>query len=274
MPFMFGPRPSPPTVLITWSNIPAMTTICSRLPTGTAQRRLRSRPVCGAAGARWRDPALGIGERDAVVYALQLRHQQNGEYREILRSFKAAERFGATLDAVGGDAPFESGLYACTEMFVDGFLDLYRKGILRRRVYGDARIQTLLNDGAIGESIDERFLAALGAAGFGSPLDADEFAVLQAHGVFRQDCRYANGQIETSEGVSAAARLDSATARAQLLTLCTGRRMTGGSLLPGGFCVGSPGFYAAFRELPESGARQFSLGGSISPTRSKAATSG
>ena len=43
------------------------------------------------------------------------------------RSFKAAERFGATLDAIGGDAPFESGLYACTEMFVDGFLDLYRR---------------------------------------------------------------------------------------------------------------------------------------------------
>ena len=115
---------------------------------------------------------LGIGELgDAVVYGLQLRHQQNAEYRDILRSFKAAERFGATLDVIGGDAPFESGLYACTEMFVDGFLDLYRKGILRRRVYDDARIQTLLNEGAIGERIDERFLEALGPAGFGSPLD-------------------------------------------------------------------------------------------------------
>jgi acyl-CoA hydrolase len=205
---------------------------------------------------------LGIGALgDAVVYGLQLRHQQNGEYRDILRSLKAAERFGAMLDAVGGDAPFESGLYACTEMFVDGFLDLYRKGILRRRVYGDARIQTLLNDGSIGESIDERFLAALGPAGFGTPLDADEFAVLQAHGVFRQDCRYANGRVETSEGASAAARLDSAAARAELLSLCTGRRMTGGILLHGGFFMGPRGFYAALRDLPDSERRQFSMGG-------------
>ena len=109
---------------------------------------------------------------DAVVYGLQLRHQQNGEYRDILRSFKAAERFGAALDAIGGEAPFESGLYACTEMFVDGFLDLYRKGILRRRVYGDVRIQTLLNDGSIGERIDERFLAALGSPVGGGALSS------------------------------------------------------------------------------------------------------
>ena len=39
------------------------------------------------------------------------------------------------LDAIGGAAPFEAGLYGCTEMFVDGFLDLYRSGVLRRRVY-------------------------------------------------------------------------------------------------------------------------------------------
>jgi acyl-CoA hydrolase len=205
---------------------------------------------------------LGIGELgDAVVYGLQLRQQQSLEFRDMLRALKADERFGEALAAIGADAPFESGLYACTEMFVDGFMDLYRAGILRRRVFDDVRIQGLLNDGSIGERVDERFLAALASVGFGSPLDAEEFTLLQGFGVFQPDCRYAAGRIENSEGVSAAARLDSASARNELLTLCGGRRLTGGILLHGGFFLGPRGFYAALRNLPESERRQFSMGG-------------
>ncbi|HMI76468.1 MAG TPA: acetyl-CoA hydrolase/transferase C-terminal domain-containing protein [Steroidobacteraceae bacterium] len=205
---------------------------------------------------------IGIGELgDAVVYGLQLRQQQNTEFREILQALKANERFGEKLDLIGGASPFEAGLYACTEMFVDGFLDLYRSGVLRRRVYDDARIQRLLNDGSVSERIDDRFLAALGEAGFASPLAAHEFAVLRDLGVFRQDCRYADGRIENAEGQSAAAIFDTAPARRELLDLCTGRRLSGGVLLHGGFFLGPRGFYAALRDLPESERRQFSMCG-------------
>jgi hypothetical protein len=205
---------------------------------------------------------LGIGELgDAVVYGLQLRHGQNAEFRDMLRSFRAADRFGGPLGEIGGDAPFESGLYACTEMFTDGILDLYRSGILRRRVYEDLRIQRLLNQQSIGERIDERFLAALAAAGFEGTLDAGEFALLQRLGVFRGDCRYADGSIENGEGASVAARLDSRAVREELMRLCTGRQLSGGILLHGGFFLGPRGFYAALRDLPESERRQFSMGG-------------
>jgi acyl-CoA hydrolase len=205
---------------------------------------------------------IGIGELgDAVVYGLQLRQQQNAEFREILQGLKAQERFGEALDLIGGASPFEAGLYACTEMFVDGFLDLYRSGVLRRRVYADARIQRLLNEGAVSERIDERFLAALAAAGFASPLTAAEFALLQNIGVFRRDCRYADGRIENSDGQSAAAVLNTSAARRELLGLCTGRQLSGGVLLHGGFFLGPRGFYAALRDLPESERRQFSMCG-------------
>jgi acyl-CoA hydrolase len=204
---------------------------------------------------------LGIGELgDAVVYGLQLRHQQNAEFREILQGLKAAERFGGTLDAIGEAAPFEAGLYACSEMFVDGFLDLYRSGVLRRRVYDDVRIQQLLNEGG-SERIDEAFLAALAGAGFASPLSAADFALLQSIGVFRADCRYADGRIENAEGQHAAASLDTAAARRALLALCAGRQLTGGVLLHGAFFLGPRGFYAALRDLPESECRQFSMSG-------------
>jgi acyl-CoA hydrolase len=205
---------------------------------------------------------IGIGELgDAVIYGLQLRQQQNAEYCEILQGLKAAERFGETLDAIGDASPFEAGIYACSEMFVDGFLELYRSGVLRRRVYDDVRIQRLLNAGSISERIDARFLEAIAQAGFASPLSAGDFSLLQNIGVFRRDCRYVAARIENSEGQSAAAILDTAAGRRELLASCTGRQLTGGTLLHGGFFFGPRGFYAALRDLPEAERRQFSMCG-------------
>jgi acyl-CoA hydrolase len=205
---------------------------------------------------------IGIGELgDAVVYGLQLRHRQNAEFREILQGLKAAERFGPQLDASGAASPFEAGLYGCTEMFVDGFLDLYRSGVLRRRVYADVRIQRLLNDGTVGERIDAAFLEALAGAGFAGPLSLADFAMLQDIGVFRRDCRYREGRIENSEGQATAAALDTPEGRRGLLALCTGRQLCGGTLLHGAFFLGPRGFYAALRDLPEVERRQFSMCG-------------
>jgi acyl-CoA hydrolase len=204
---------------------------------------------------------IGIGELgDAVVYGLQLRQQQNGEFRDILRALKAEERFGERLDSVGDAAPMTNGLYACTEMFVDGFLDLYRTGVLRRRVYDEVRIQRLLNAGVITERIDDAFLEAL-AGDFAMPLTAAEFAQLQTCGVFRRDCRYRDGRIENSEGMSAAACFDTPQARGELLAWSTARQLNGGVLLHGGFFLGPRGFYAALRDLPDSERRQFSMCG-------------
>src|SRR4029453_19333617 len=77
---------------------------------------------------------LGIGELgDGIVHALQLRHQQPAIYREALEACGLLARHRRLIEAEGGTAPFERGLYGCTEMLADGFLDLYRSGILKRR---------------------------------------------------------------------------------------------------------------------------------------------
>ncbi len=84
---------------------------------------------------------IGIGELgDAIVYALLMRHQRNALWRSALEDTGLSTRFAAQWVAIGGDAPFESGLYSVTEMFVDGFLDLYRAGILKRRVEPDGSL--------------------------------------------------------------------------------------------------------------------------------------
>jgi acyl-CoA hydrolase len=84
---------------------------------------------------------IGIGELgDAIVYALMLRHQRNALWRQVLEDTGLGGRFTTEHAAIGGDAPFEQGLYGLTEMFVDGFLDLYRAGILKRRVEPDGAL--------------------------------------------------------------------------------------------------------------------------------------
>jgi acyl-CoA hydrolase len=263
MPFMFGPATVAPE---TFDSVVEHPRYDYDLFAPPNQRLNTADHAIGLYGARLvRDGGtlqIGIGELgDAVVYALQLRHQQNLEFREMLQGLKAAERCGAALDANGGAAPFEAGLYGCTEMFVDGFLDLYRSGVLRRRVYPDVRIQQLLNHGAISERIDEEFLAALANGGFVSPLSAADFAVLQDIGVFRSDCRYSSGRIQNSEGQIAAATLNTADGRRDLLALCAGRQLCGGTLLHGAFFLGPRGFYAALRDMPEAERRQFSMCG-------------
>ena len=263
MPFMFGPAAVPTDTFDSLIEHPRYDYDLFAPP----NRRLQTADhAIGLYGARLvRDGGtlqIGIGELgDAVVYALQLRHQQNLEFREMLHGLKATERFGAALDRNGDASPFEAGLYGCTEMFVDGFLDLYRSGVLRRRVYADVRIQELLNRGVVSERIDDEFLAALANAGFVSPLSAADFAVLQDIGVIRGDCRYSDGRIENSEGQFAPAMLNTPAGRRELLALCTGRQLRGGTLLHGAFFLGPRGFYAALRDLPETERRQFSMCG-------------
>jgi acyl-CoA hydrolase len=220
---------------------------------------------------------VGIGElADAIIYGLQLRHRQCDEFREILRVLQVPQRFANISAGIGGDAPFEIGLYGCTEMFAAGFLELYRSGVLRRRVYPDVRIQTLLNEARIGETVDERLLAALPGCGFDTPLTSADFDVLRSIGVFREECRYSRGVIKLADGAGrpgggaarpggggsgVEARLDDGAVRCKLLASYTGRQLEGGILLHGSFFLGPRGFYAALRNLPESERRQFSMGG-------------
>jgi acyl-CoA hydrolase len=84
---------------------------------------------------------IGIGELgDAIVHAMTLRHRENAGWRRALGDVRLLPRFEAEMRGIGGDGPFEQGLYAVSEMFVDGFLDLYRAGILKRRVEPDGAL--------------------------------------------------------------------------------------------------------------------------------------
>jgi len=78
---------------------------------------------------------LGIGAMgDAICHLLLLRHERSERYLSLLNEAGALDAYGDLVRRVGGTQPFTHGLYASTEMLVDGLLDLYRAGVLKRRV--------------------------------------------------------------------------------------------------------------------------------------------
>jgi acyl-CoA hydrolase len=79
---------------------------------------------------------VGIGALgDAVCHALKLREQQNERYRALLR------QLGVTRSslAMGGDERFAAGLYVASELISNPLFALFEAGIVRRRVYEEAR---------------------------------------------------------------------------------------------------------------------------------------
>ncbi|MBH9579220.1 acetyl-CoA hydrolase/transferase C-terminal domain-containing protein [Inhella proteolytica] len=87
---------------------------------------------------------IGIGSLgDAIAQALILRDQQGETYRQML----------ATLcpDGLGNRelGRFAEGLYGCSEMFVNGLLQLMQAGIVRRRVFDDLATQLAVNEGKL-----------------------------------------------------------------------------------------------------------------------------
>ncbi|HEX4648390.1 MAG TPA: acetyl-CoA hydrolase/transferase C-terminal domain-containing protein [Steroidobacteraceae bacterium] len=205
---------------------------------------------------------VGIGEMgDSLVYALLLRHQQNAAWRSALEALGAGASARALIAAAGGEAPFSSGLYACTEMFVDQLLELYRAGILSRRVYDSLPIERMLSSPRGGGRLDEGALARLADAGAGPVLSRAEFVELARYGVFREDVEYEDGRLRARGGKWIAADLSDPASRARIAAECLGNALVNGQVLHAGFFLGPRGFYAALRELPESERGLFGMRG-------------
>ncbi|MCQ3003194.1 acetyl-CoA hydrolase [Pseudomonas syringae] len=95
---------------------------------------------------------IGIGSMgDALTAALLARQADNDTYRALLAELNLSD-WQTLIDREGGIEPFVSGLYGCSEMFVNGLLVLVDAGIIRRKVYPDAMRQREANNGTLDES--------------------------------------------------------------------------------------------------------------------------
>jgi len=76
---------------------------------------------------------IGIGSLgEAMAQALVLRQRDNDAFRELLSRLG----YDPARDAAVHAEKFDAGLYGCSELFVEGMLDLFRAGILKREVDG------------------------------------------------------------------------------------------------------------------------------------------
>ena len=203
---------------------------------------------------------IGIGSLgDAVTYLLKLRHLENGVYVDLLRGAGLLDRFGALVDVVGGTGPFREGLYAASEMLVDGFLEMYRSGILKRRVYDDAVVQRLLSAGRIGEEVTAAMLDELVQAGAVSPRPTrEDFDRLQSLGILRPELAYEAGTIRVGDE-RIPADLTDAAAKSEISRRCLGERLKGGKVAHACFFLGSQPFYEALRRMDRAEREQFCM---------------
>lgn len=197
---------------------------------------------------------IGIGSlSDAIAYSCDLRHNHNADYRALMARLDRSESEDALVKSIGGLEPFEQGLYGCTEMLVESYIQMYRAGVISRPVYDDIAIQTLLDAGEIGPEVNAKTLAALRASDdLPCVLGANDVARLKRVGVFHDRVTIEGRELDAGDGgAKIAADLDDDAARAEIETRCLGDRLKGATLVHGGFFLGPNSFYQALHDLDE-----------------------
>jgi acyl-CoA hydrolase len=204
---------------------------------------------------------VGIGSLgDAIAYATCLRHRDNASYLDLIDDFGITDRYAPLIDNVGGTGSFEQGLYGSSEMFVGGFMELYKAGVLKREVYPHTAIQRLVNEGKIESEIRPGVLEALLEAGAIHPRLSDtDFALLQASGIFRDDLGFDGDHIRVSADLQIPNDLTHAANLARLNAHCLGSRLAGGVVMHGGFFLGSQAFYHWLNQMDPSERRRFAM---------------
>jgi acyl-CoA hydrolase len=103
---------------------------------------------------------LGIGSlSDAVAHCLRMRQQQPDVFAAVLRQLPGGSSDASRHTLPVEVAPFEQGLYSCTEFMSDGILALLQSGVIRRDA--DDSDDTLIHAGFFIGS--ENFYASLKA---------------------------------------------------------------------------------------------------------------
>ncbi len=107
---------------------------------------------------------IGIGSlSDALVHGLVLRQQQNDTYRAAFPDSLPGQD---VIDDVGDRSAMAEGLYGASEMFLDGFMHLYKAGVLKREVFEDTDLQRLANAGRLASETDKAGTGVLMDGGF------------------------------------------------------------------------------------------------------------
>ena len=113
------------------------------------------------------------------------------------------EKFGQVIDHIGGTRVFDEGITGSTEMLVDGYLQLLKSGIVKRKTYNNVHIQRLINEKKITEKVTPKTLEYLVEAGAVKPvLTEADFKFLNEFGILKDGLNLENGAIKSGNSTN------------------------------------------------------------------------
>ncbi len=205
---------------------------------------------------------VGIGALgDAIVSGLIMRNEHNDLYREILDTTGIIRRNETLIANWGGLGVFEKGLYGSSEMFVDPFLQMYKRGIIKRKVFDSIPLMKLINAGQLSaDHIPADIIEQLLAIQAIRPrLTAKDFAFLQQFGILKEGLEYRDGLIFNGE-TPYSTDMNDADSRTAIQSIL-GTQLKGGFVLQGAFFIGPKAFYQELNDMSEEERQLFNMCG-------------
>lgn len=205
---------------------------------------------------------VGIGALgDAIVSGLIMRNDHNDVYQEVIKKMGITDKYGGIIKKLGGTEPLKKGLYGSSEMFIDAFMQMYKNGILKRRVYDSIPLMKLINVGELDDkNIRQDIIDKLLEMKAISPrLTEEDFHFLTYFGILKKGLKYADGFILDGE-TSYSADMNDEKARLEIRKLL-GKELLNGQVILAAFFLGPKSFYKALNDMSEEERRLFGMSG-------------
>ena len=205
---------------------------------------------------------VGIGALgDAIASGLNMRQNENEEYNKVLEETGIAEKYKDLIAKLGGTDKFEQGLYGSSEMFVDAFMQLYKCGVLKRKVYDNIPIMKLINAGKLATNkIPSNIIELLlEEEAIHYQLREKEFNMLLEFGILKAGLKFKDGFI--LDGKSRISADFSVAKNLNAVKDLIGKELRHGKVILGAFFIGPRAFYNALNAMSEEERMQFGMSG-------------
>ncbi len=205
---------------------------------------------------------VGIGSLgDAIVSGLVMRNDHPEIYSEVIGGAQVPSRYGELIEKYGGTGHFKEGLYGSSEMFVDAFMQMYKKGILKRKVFDSIDLMKLINAGRLrADSIPDNIIEELlGMKTINTKLTEEDFNFLTEFGILKKGLEYQEGHISGS-GKQYSTDLTNKENLSAIKDLL-GSELLNGKVILGAFFIGPRDFYDSLNQMPEEERQLFGMSG-------------
>ncbi len=205
---------------------------------------------------------VGIGSLgDAIVSSLIMRNEHNDDYSTILANSGLLEKNKEIIKEWGGTGTFEQGLYGSSEMFVDAFMQMYKKGILKREVYDNVALMELINSGKLtNRKIPENIIDTLiEKKAIHSILNEEDLEMLTFFGILKSGLKLKDGKIIDGDDLYSADLHDDADRKA--IRKILGSELKNGQVILAAFFIGPKNFYDDLNAMSEEERKKFGMSG-------------